>query len=117
VKSNVHYRTSVLTTALATFATAGALAEAPSPASEPAPTVNVRYAGLDLSTAAGAALLYQRLKGAARQVCAGFESRQLALQVEWRGCYETALGNAVRQVNRPELSALYRTEHRNTATG
>jgi UrcA family protein len=74
------------------------------------PTVDVVYSGMDLSTSAGATRLYQSLKNAARQVCRGWEGRELSRQARWQRCYDKALAGAVKHVDRPLLTALLQRE-------
>jgi UrcA family protein len=71
-----------------------------------APSVTIRFADLNLNTAAGARTLYQRISGAARLVC-GPDGRGFDEAREWRGCYEQAVRNAVTQVHNPLLRAEY----------
>jgi UrcA family protein len=67
--------------------------------------VKVRFAELDLSKPAGAEALYRRLEKAASRVCGntsiGFTKRTNS------ECYQTALSNAVIQVNSPLLSEIH----------
>ena len=86
-------------------------------ATDELPTVHVSYAGLDLSTKTGAAILYQRIKGAAQQVCGSVDGRQLAQLARWNACYEKALADAVAQVNQPQVTALYRTQRHGSTPG
>jgi UrcA family protein len=96
---------------LATFAsiactlTAGTALAAP-PAGE-VPSVTVSYADLDLSNPAGAHTLYQRIRAAARMVCAPLASKELKRNGLWRDCYEQAVSNAVATIDRPTLTALH----------
>ena len=78
---------------------------------------DVHFADLDLTRSQGAAVLYQRLEGAARTVCASLDARDLASQMRFKGCVETAIGTAVAKVDRPALTAYYkeRTKNRNAA--
>ena len=71
------------------------------------PSVKVSYVDLDLSNPAGAATLYQRIKAAARTVCAPLESTQLKRHLLWRDCYQQAVSNAVATIDRPTLTALH----------
>lgn len=78
---------------------------APAPMDQrPVPSVVVRYGDLDASTDSGARALYRRLQTAAWLACAnsgpmtGIESVQ---------CRQTALDNAVTDVNSPALTALH----------
>jgi UrcA family protein len=75
-------------------------------AGEPAKSIKVSYADLDLSTQAGAATLYSRIRGAARQVC-GDEGTSYTDHAIWKGCFKRAVGDAVATVNNPRLTALH----------
>ena len=70
-------------------------------------SVTVNYRDLNLSTIEGAITLYQRLKGAARTVCDGPEAG-VSAYLEWKSCYQAAMADAVKKVNNPLLTALYR---------
>jgi len=71
-----------------------------------APSVHVSYADLNLSSAAGAKALYQRINVAANEVCPK-DSRDLALKQLHLSCMQEAVAAAVRDVNSPQLSTLY----------
>jgi UrcA family protein len=81
---------------------------APVLANAPAETrsVSVRYADLDLASAAGAAALYQRLQGAARVVC-GHADQNLAVLRYVNRCKHSAISDAVSSVNAPLLRAIH----------
>ena len=83
-------------------------------------SVDVHFADLDLSRSEGAAVLYQRLEAAARTVCAPLDARtrDLATQMRFKGCVQTAIGSAVAKVDRPVLTAYYKahTNDRNATT-
>jgi len=66
----------------------------------------VSYAGLNLSSQAGAEILYGRIKSAARDVCGGRDP-VLRGSITRTPCYRDAVSNAVAQVNSPVLSALH----------
>jgi UrcA family protein len=68
----------------------------------------VSYAGLDLSSPDGARVLLRRLKFAAAQVCEPLAGRELERHALWQKCYERALADAVKHVDHPQLTALYR---------
>jgi UrcA family protein len=81
-------------------------------------SVTVSFADLDLSKAAGAQALYKRIKFAARRVCGSQGGyTYLASQSAWRKCYDTAVANAVADVDRPSLTALYKQESNRAASG
>jgi UrcA family protein len=70
------------------------------------PSKKVSYADLDISTPAGAKVLYGRIKVAARHVCALNGYNDLG-EMQWvNQCTERAIDRAVKDVGSPELSAL-----------
>jgi UrcA family protein len=72
------------------------------------PSVTVRYSDLALADTANAATVYQKLRVAARKVCK-VDRGALTLQVHIarQDCYQAALSEAVRKVDRPTLTALH----------
>ena len=75
-------------------------------AEESLPSKTVRYSDLDISHPAGAKALYARIRAAARDVCALSFAGDSVLHVAAHACVDTAIDNAVRKVNAPELTAL-----------
>jgi UrcA family protein len=72
----------------------------------------VSTAGLDLGQPAGARELYRRLQKAAWIVCSTRSMRvDLEPAISFSGCYEKALGEAVRSTHRPQLSVVYLSTH------
>jgi UrcA family protein len=66
----------------------------------------VKYADLNTANIQGAAVLYQRLKNAAKIVCRDLEpGRSLGLMRPYDDCVHSALGNAVAKVDRPAVTA------------
>jgi UrcA family protein len=78
--------------------------------SQDAPSIIVHFADLDLTHADGIAVLYRRLKGAAETVCALQDGRDLGSQMRYKTCWQSALGAAVSKVDRPALTAYYRSQ-------
>jgi UrcA family protein len=79
-------------------------------------SVKVSFADLNLSSEAGAATLYQRIRGAARTVCSPNPGERPPERYrDWKQCYETAINNAVGKVNSPLLSALHSSKAPATA--
>ena len=74
---------------------------------EDVPKVAVSYADLDLSKPTDAEVLYRRIQTAGRVVCQPLASRELMRRALWQTCYESAVENAVAQVNRPLVSAAH----------
>lgn len=78
-----------------------------------APTMTVSFAELDITKPQGLKVLYSRIENAARIVCGVEHSPQLLERTRHaRTCYTTAVDDAVRQINRPTLTALHRTKTR-----
>jgi UrcA family protein len=82
-------------------------------AKDPHTTVSYRVdtQGLDLDQPSGAHELYARLEHAARVVCTHGMRIDLAPVPDLQGCYEDALGQAVRIVKRPLLTQVYLQTH------
>ena len=75
-------------------------------------TVPVSTAGLDLRDPGSVRELYRRLRLAARTACDNGNRVDLLQPLpNFAGCYEKALGNAVRSVDRPQLNAVYLETH------
>jgi UrcA family protein len=69
----------------------------------------VHYADLNLDTRAGSAVLYQRIRHAAEQVCGDAGSRQLEQARAAKACIDQAIQSSVRFVNTPKLTNEYNT--------
>lgn len=108
--------------AVALALAAAAMLIGPSPAAQAdprdvigpaAPSITVSYRELDISKPSGLEVLYSRIQQAARSVCRLGDSRQeLSRERIARKCYQTAVEDAVRQINRPTLTALHRAKTR-----
>ena len=73
--------------------------------------ISVSAAGLDLSRPADAREVYRRLYFAARTACGKGNRVGLQPPSSFVDCYEKALGDAVRSVNRPQLNIVYLATH------
>ena len=81
-----------------------ALANVPSLADNP-PHLTVKYGDLNLNSREGIDVLYQRIKGAARQVCDEAVNRSDPFRLGlWSSCYHTAIAQAVGKVNNVKLT-------------
>jgi UrcA family protein len=89
--------------ALICVASGAALAAEPS---QPLTKI-VHYGDLNLDSEQGAKVLYARLRGAARDVCIPLESVGMTHQRLWQNCFDNAVANAVRQINKTTVSALH----------
>lgn len=112
----MNIRTSVLNAkafACAATLAACALLSAPLQAQERSVTVkaSVTTAGLDVGQPAGVRALYGRLQHAAIEVCG--RGMRVGLQAvdNFPACIETALGEAVRSANLPQLTLEYLRTH------
>ena len=92
--------------ALSVMFAAATLTQAATPASDDAPTVRVHYQDLDLSTEHGAATLYKRIEGAAKQVCPPTNVMSARNAKVAQQCVAKAIERAVADVNSPQLARL-----------
>lgn len=113
-KSAVPMTLAVATLAVATLGQAGvAHAESIDRSLGSVPSITINYTALDISKPQGLQVLYARLKDAARSVCdLDNAPRNLARMRNAKACYQSTLDNAVRQVNRPTLTAMHRAKKR-----
>jgi len=73
--------------------------------------IHVSTQGLDLRQPAGAHEFYTRLQRAARVACTHGNRVDLAPVPDPEGCYEKALGDAIRSANVPRLTQVYLVTH------
>jgi UrcA family protein len=92
--------TLVTITALALFGCAVARADAVPEAR----SAVVQFADLNLNNTLGAAVLYQRIKGAAQNVCREPESRLLVFQERYRACVHASIAKALADVDRTSVT-------------
>ncbi|MGO9804555.1 MAG: UrcA family protein [Steroidobacteraceae bacterium] len=74
-------------------------------------SVPVSSQGLDLSKSEDAKTFYVRLQNAAWVVCTRGTRVDLVPSDDLRGCYEKALGDAVRSVQTPMVTLVYLATH------
>ena len=107
--------TSTLSTGLRgliTTAIFGALAASFSAvcAADPTPvSVNVKFADLNISSPAGALVLYDRIRAAAEGACSYYWFETDAAEAR---CVHDAIANGVTKVNRPALFAVYNAKNK-----
>ena len=70
-------------------------------------TAIVAFGDLNLESQQGLKVLYARLRNGAEDVCSSFEGRDLFFKKVWQTCFDRAVGSAVAQVNRTDLTALH----------
>jgi UrcA family protein len=74
-------------------------------AEEAPKSLTVQFADLDLNKDAGAAALFNRIRGAALKVCSTYRGGPtLRDKQQHAACVDFALSNAVARVDRPELT-------------
>jgi UrcA family protein len=71
----------------------------------------VKYADLSISTAAGAAALYNRIRIASEEVCAPLGHGDLSSKMKVKACAHNAIVDAVSQVDQPALTAVYNAKN------
>jgi UrcA family protein len=77
------------------------------------PSISVSYSDVSFATTQGAAKVYGRLKAAARQVCGVNDGvKDVAMIIAAHDCYQSALADAVRRIDRPALTALHTASSR-----
>ena len=92
---------------------AGAMAlglAAPAMAESLTTTTAVRHADLDLSQAAAAHVMLERLDAAAARVCGAspFSLREVKAEVRRTSCYRDSLSQAVASLDAPAVTAAYK---------
>ena len=95
------------TTTMMILALAPGLQSAHAAAPENEPSVVVHFADIDLSRSEGTTALYRRLKGAAETVCAPLDDRDLARQMSFKACVQSAISTAVARIDVPALTAYH----------
>jgi len=85
-------------------------------AGDDVPKRTVRFADLNLSNTTGVAVLYRRIRSAARAVCEPAVMRDLQLTLLQQRCTEEAIERAVSDVNSPLLTSYYRAKARPAIT-
>lgn len=78
----------------------------PTPSLDPA--VTVHFADLNPASPEGIRALYDRIADAAQTVCGpSFSLWDANAYRNWKSCYRATIDHTVRQINRPELTALH----------
>ena len=105
-------RNSMICSLLASIALTSALGGVALPvvAADTAPSMTVKFADLDVSHTAGAEQLYARIRGAAGKLCVAHDNEALGNKRVWDACFKDAVTQAVKQINRPALTAVYRAK-------
>ena len=98
------------TSTMMIFALALAFQAAHAAPPQDVPSVFVHFADLDLSSAAGAKVLYERLRGAAESVCAPLDDRSLWRHMRFNACVKGAISGAVAKVDQPLVTAYYKAQ-------
>ena len=72
-------------------------------------SVDVKFAGLNISSPSGALVLYERIRAAAQGACSYYWFETDADEAR---CVQNAIANAVTKVNQPALSAVYNAKYK-----
>ena len=104
---HVKLRTVVACSLLATSLSSLAAVSAPTATPDDSPSRIVKFADLDLTRPQGAAVLYTRIRSAARAVCLPQNNWMMELRAISDQCREQAIARAVGDVNAPALTAYY----------
>ncbi len=75
--------------------------------------VHVNYADLNINSPSGAAVLYQRIRVAAREVCETSGERDLTRLARAKACADKAIADAVATVANDTLSGVYQAKRGN----
>jgi UrcA family protein len=73
--------------------------------------VSVPYGDLNVSTAGGAATLYNRIRIAAQEVCWPLDHGDLSSMRQMAVCTNKAIVDAVTSIDQPALFAVYNAKH------
>jgi UrcA family protein len=74
-------------------------------------TVSLDYDAASASTPHGAGTLYQRIRGAAQDICSVLDHGDLSSKRNSRACVQKLVENAVKDVNRQALTAVYESNY------
>jgi UrcA family protein len=77
----------------------------------------VRYSDLNLNTAAGATVLYQRIHRAAKDVCGEVDAQSLKVAAAVKACEDQAIERSVRAVNNDQLTGVANQHGLGMSTG
>jgi|SRR5882762_165262 len=100
-------RTKLYAAIYCTFGTAALCAASASvEAAEDLPSKTVQFADLNITSQAGAKVLYGRIRAAARDVCRASSGGDPFLRPGVSACIEKAIDKAVKDVNSPVLTSL-----------
>ena len=104
---HVKLRAVVACSLLATSLSSLAAVSASTATEDNHPSRVVKFADLDLSHSQGVAVLYTRIRSAAREVCLPQYNWVMEMRVISDQCRDEAVARAVADVNAPALTAYY----------
>ena|SRR5271165_2317213 len=70
------------------------------------PSKTVKFDDLNITTAAGARVLYRRIQAAAVEVCPAQFTYSLRMEQAQHACVDYAIDNAIKKINSPALTEL-----------
>jgi UrcA family protein len=97
------------TSTLVTATILGVLTASVSAADTSSARETVKFADINITNPSGALALYGRIRWAARSVCSHYWFKTNADEAD---CVHNAIANAVAQINRPALSAVYNAKYK-----
>jgi UrcA family protein len=74
--------------------------------------VTVRYRDLTITTPAGAAALYKRIRSAADRACDYLDHGDISSKAHKSACIDLAIADAVVRVGEPQLLSVYNASHK-----
>jgi len=100
----INYTKQIALASIAAICVASTMGARADETSAEAPVRTVRYADLNLNTPTGIKTLYNRIRGAAEQVCGDVYSRQLEQAAAAKACVRHAVYASVHSVNNVRLT-------------
>jgi UrcA family protein len=104
------FRTVIATALFGAVASSFVVLPAVADSSDPLQTT-VKYEDLNIASPEGAAVLYTRIRRAAKNVCLQSDGDRLDVLQQRDVCINKAILDAVTKVNAPALSAVYASRH------
>jgi UrcA family protein len=103
---NTTIRTRLYTAIYSVVGTAAICALSISVQAQNLPTKTVRFSDLNITSQAGAKVLYSRIRAAAQEVCGRYAGSDPIMGSAVPACIEKAIDKAVKDVNSPVLTSL-----------
>ena len=108
-------KTAIRRTAIALALVSVATVSAATSLDTPQPERIVKFGDLNLATDSGVALLYARIRSAAREVCESASVWNIESLLASRRCTARALERAIDDINDPQLKSYHRSRSQESA--